>query len=77
VLARTGDITSSYELAREYGFTDYDGRRPDLGSHMAKMGWMKEPLRHHIEWLERLSNRAKRYAGDEQPARDEASAVAR
>jgi NAD(P)-dependent dehydrogenase (short-subunit alcohol dehydrogenase family) len=30
---RTGMLLSSWELAREYGFTDYDGRRPDWGRH--------------------------------------------
>ena len=30
---RTGMLVSSWELAREYGFTDYDGRRPDWGRH--------------------------------------------
>jgi NAD(P)-dependent dehydrogenase (short-subunit alcohol dehydrogenase family) len=30
---RTGMLFSSWELAREYGFTDYDGRRPDWGRH--------------------------------------------
>src|SRR5262249_490255 len=29
VLARTGELTSSYGLAEEYGFTDADGSRPD------------------------------------------------
>ena len=26
-------LLSSWELARDYGFTDYDGRRPDWGRH--------------------------------------------
>ena len=30
---RTGMLVSSWELARDYGFTDYDGRRPDWGRH--------------------------------------------
>ena len=30
---RTGLLFSSWELARDYGFTDYDGRRPDWGRH--------------------------------------------
>ena len=30
---RTGMLFSSWELARDYGFTDYDGRRPDWGRH--------------------------------------------
>ena len=29
---RSGSSTSSWELAREYGFADYDGRRPDWGA---------------------------------------------
>ena len=31
VLAKTGQLLSSWELSREYKFTDYDGRRPDWG----------------------------------------------
>jgi NAD(P)-dependent dehydrogenase (short-subunit alcohol dehydrogenase family) len=30
---RTGMLYSSWELARTYKFTDYDGRRPDWGRH--------------------------------------------
>jgi NAD(P)-dependent dehydrogenase (short-subunit alcohol dehydrogenase family) len=33
VVDRTGMLCSSWELARQYGFTDYDGRRPDWGRH--------------------------------------------
>ncbi len=33
VRQRTGMLFSSWELARDYGFTDYDGRRPDWGRH--------------------------------------------
>jgi NAD(P)-dependent dehydrogenase (short-subunit alcohol dehydrogenase family) len=33
VRSRTGMLLSSWELARSYGFTDYDGRRPDWGRH--------------------------------------------
>jgi NAD(P)-dependent dehydrogenase (short-subunit alcohol dehydrogenase family) len=33
VFARTGQLTSSWEIGREYGLTDYDGRRPDWGRH--------------------------------------------
>jgi NAD(P)-dependent dehydrogenase (short-subunit alcohol dehydrogenase family) len=68
VLARSGDITSSWELAREYGFTDADGRRPDWGIHGEKifpsLNWMKEPLRRHIDLLDRIARRAKRYVGE-------------
>jgi NAD(P)-dependent dehydrogenase (short-subunit alcohol dehydrogenase family) len=30
---RTGMLVSSWELARDYRFTDHDGRRPDWGRH--------------------------------------------
>jgi len=30
---RTGQLLSSWELARDYGVNDYDGRRPDWGRH--------------------------------------------
>ncbi len=32
VAVRNGGLFSSWELAREYGFTDLDGRRPDWGA---------------------------------------------
>jgi NAD(P)-dependent dehydrogenase (short-subunit alcohol dehydrogenase family) len=65
VLARTGEMTSSYELAREYGFTDYDGSRPDFGRHFAEKGFLRGPLRRHLEWLERLTRRTRLYMGEE------------
>ncbi|HEX8691230.1 MAG TPA: SDR family oxidoreductase [Longimicrobium sp.] len=33
VLEKSGGLYSSWGLAREYGFTDVDGSRPDLGRH--------------------------------------------
>ena len=33
VLAKTGQLLPSWELAREFNFTDADGRRPDWGAH--------------------------------------------
>ena len=33
VLEKSGGLYSSWGLAREYGFTDIDGSRPDLGRH--------------------------------------------
>lgn len=32
MLERTGQLWSSWELSRDYGFTDADGRRPDWGA---------------------------------------------
>src|SRR5688572_3314605 len=43
---RTGTLLSSWELARDYGFTDYDGRRPDWGRH--KIDWSVLPS----EWID-------------------------
>lgn len=36
VSEKTGRLFSSWGLAREYGFTDVDGRRPDWGEHFEK-----------------------------------------
>src|SRR3954471_7359603 len=46
VLRRTGMLYSSWELARQYKFTDYDGRRPDWGRH--KIDWSVMPP----EWID-------------------------
>jgi NAD(P)-dependent dehydrogenase (short-subunit alcohol dehydrogenase family) len=37
VLAKSGRAFSSWRLAREYGFTDADGRRPDWGRHSTSL----------------------------------------
>jgi hypothetical protein len=34
-------LYSSWELARQYKFTDYDGRRPDWGRHT--IDWSEMP----------------------------------
>lgn len=34
VLGRTGEAVSTWQLSKEYGFTDRDGSRPDWGSHL-------------------------------------------
>ncbi len=66
-LARTGQVTSSWGLAKEYGLTDADGSRPDWGAHMptimSEYGWLKDGLLREAAWLDQLSERAKRYAG--------------
>jgi hypothetical protein len=71
VLKKTGDLTSSYELGREYDLTDYDGRRPDLGQHFVEhiipsMKAMREGTERHVAWLDRLSGRGRYYLGEEQ-----------
>lgn len=68
VLARSGDVYSSWELARDYGFTDADGSRPDWGEHFAsvvvpKMPGMRAGVERHLRQLERHVRRIRRYLG--------------
>ena len=64
VLARTGQVLSSWELAREYGFVDEDGTRPDWGEHWRRevvpnMRDVAAGIAHQAEWLEALARRAR------------------
>ena len=64
VLDRSGDVLSSWELAREYGFDDYDGRRPDWGVLFGKIApsfGFVEPYRRHRAFLERMLRRMDQY----------------
>jgi NAD(P)-dependent dehydrogenase (short-subunit alcohol dehydrogenase family) len=68
VLTRSGDVYSSWELAREYGFTDADGTRPDWGTHFANvvvpgMPGMRAGVERHLRSLERHAQRLRRYLG--------------
>jgi NAD(P)-dependent dehydrogenase (short-subunit alcohol dehydrogenase family) len=66
---RTGMLLSSWELARDYGFTDYDGRRPDWGRH--KIDWSVLPTSWiglfrtgtdlDLKWLTTLAARTKKF----------------
>ena len=69
VLARSGDVYSSWELARDYGFVDADGSRPDWGAHFARvvvpeMPGMRAGVERHLGQLERHVRRVKRSLGD-------------
>jgi NAD(P)-dependent dehydrogenase (short-subunit alcohol dehydrogenase family) len=63
VLARTGHLLSSWQLARDYGFTDADGRRPDWGRHDIDFGDHPSGLLEYIrtgcelqrDWLANVS----------------------
>jgi NAD(P)-dependent dehydrogenase (short-subunit alcohol dehydrogenase family) len=65
VLERSGQLCSSWELAREYGFTDYDGRRPDWGAFAIDWSVLPPALvevfrngsRLQVEWLKVLATR--------------------
>ena len=69
VMKRSGHLFSSWELGREYGFTDVDGRRPDWGSKDLDFSVVPESLRTLIldglqfqrEWLKVLSTRTENY----------------
>jgi NAD(P)-dependent dehydrogenase (short-subunit alcohol dehydrogenase family) len=66
---RTGMLLSSWELARDYGFTDYDGRRPDWGRHKIDFSTLPSTWTDlfrtgtdlEIEWLTTLTRRARRF----------------
>jgi NAD(P)-dependent dehydrogenase (short-subunit alcohol dehydrogenase family) len=69
VTDRTGMLVSSWELARDYGFTDYDGRRPDWGRHKIDFSVLPQEwvdlfrtgtdLEHR--WLTTLAARTKKF----------------
>jgi len=69
VRRRTGSLLSSWELAREYGFTDYDGRRPDWGRHKIDFSvlppdWIdlfRTGTDLEIRWLTTLAARARKF----------------
>ena len=66
---RTGLLLSTWELAREYGFTDYDGRRPDWGRHTIDFSefppiWMdlfRTGADLEVKWLTTLAARARKF----------------
>ncbi len=66
---RTGGLFSSWQLAREYGFTDYDGRRPDWGRHTIDFSefppeWIdlfRTGTDLEIQWLTTLAARARKF----------------
>jgi NAD(P)-dependent dehydrogenase (short-subunit alcohol dehydrogenase family) len=69
LLERTGQLFSSWEVAREYGLTDVDGRRPDWGkldidySEVPKS--VMEAIHNGVDvqeaWLRVLHTRTRRY----------------
>jgi NAD(P)-dependent dehydrogenase (short-subunit alcohol dehydrogenase family) len=68
VLARSGDVTCSWDVAREFGFTDADGTRPDWGTHcrdavVPAMKWVKDGFQRYVDLLERHARRVRQYLG--------------
>jgi len=70
VLSKSGSLCSSWELAREYGFADHDGRRPDWGA--LAIDWSPLPasfvelfgtgLRMQERWLTTVLERTRQFA---------------
>jgi NAD(P)-dependent dehydrogenase (short-subunit alcohol dehydrogenase family) len=67
LLARSGDLTSSWEVAREFGFTDVDGRAVDWGKQWQKLSgepafsWLREGMERQIAFLDRVARRTESY----------------
>ena len=70
VIERSGQLCSSWELARAYAIVDGDGRRPDWGAHA--IDWSPLPkafvevfrtgVRIQIDWLETAARRTREMA---------------
>lgn len=67
VLKQSGQLLSSWELARKYKFTDHDGRRPDWGKLAVDFSglpqWLVDVMRTgcelQIEWLTAIEKRSR------------------
>jgi NAD(P)-dependent dehydrogenase (short-subunit alcohol dehydrogenase family) len=65
----TGQLLGSWELARHYGFTDHDGRRPDRGALAidwslmppASVDLFRTATRKQIDWLNTLARRTEQF----------------
>jgi NAD(P)-dependent dehydrogenase (short-subunit alcohol dehydrogenase family) len=76
MLGQTGQLLSSWELARQYGFTDYDGRRPDWGTLAIDWSVLPPPLVEvfrtgtalQLAWLTTLAARTGRFRDKIPPA---------
>ena len=66
---RTGMLFGSWELARDYGLRDYDGRRPDWGRHKIDFSvlppeWIdlfRTGATLEIKWLTTLAARSRKF----------------
>jgi NAD(P)-dependent dehydrogenase (short-subunit alcohol dehydrogenase family) len=69
VIERSGQLYSSWELAKDYGFTDADGSRPDWGSHAIDwtgfppdfMAYFRNGGAMQLKWLEALTERTRQF----------------
>ena len=51
VFKKTGKVFSSWRLAREYGFTDIDGSRPDWGKYFEEKISDKRSVKSHEDFM--------------------------
>ena len=69
VQARSGMLFGSWELGRDYGLTDYDGRRPDWGRHKIDFStlpaeWIdlfRRGADLEAKWLTTVASRTKKF----------------
>ena len=69
VQARSGMLFGSWELGRDYGVSDYDGRRPDWGRHKIDFSTLPEAWTElfrratdlEIRWLATLAARTRKF----------------
>src|SRR5262245_11278461 len=69
LLDRSGQLLSSWQVAREYQLTDYDGRRPDWGALSIDFSVLPPPLvemfrvgcEMQIDWLETITGRTREF----------------
>jgi NAD(P)-dependent dehydrogenase (short-subunit alcohol dehydrogenase family) len=69
ILTRTGQLFSSWELAREYKFTDVDGTRPDWGKLTIDFSGMPPDFLTYfriggqlqVQWLDKVTARLKSF----------------
>jgi NAD(P)-dependent dehydrogenase (short-subunit alcohol dehydrogenase family) len=69
VMARSGHLFSTWGLAREFGFTDVDGRRPDWGAVTPDLSMVPASICEQMlggyelqrDWLKVLSGRTDRF----------------
>jgi NAD(P)-dependent dehydrogenase (short-subunit alcohol dehydrogenase family) len=70
VIERSGQLYSSWELAKDYGFTDVDGSRPDWGSHAIDwagfppdfIAYFRNGTDIQLRWLEALLEHTRKFA---------------
>lgn len=65
LLSRTGQLTSSWMVAREFDLKDADGTRPDWGEHwkkiMPEIKWLRDGMQRHVAWLDAIARRGESY----------------